>query len=380
MKPPREFAHPAAGAACAASLAVAALTLAACSDDDAATSSGTTTSGAASSSGSSATTTSSGSSGGGGGSGAGTSGSGGGGGGDVGPKPPAVGTFTQDECLGETGVDETCTLVADASACTAEKCSKLVVVFSGGDMGCVSGKGYKDVLAGYASRGYAAVCINYFETSEGSGAKPYVDEASRIDLSLREATTGAWAQAYWTGEDLLLEGISHGATAPVIAMARTTLDDAPHWRGSHFTAGCFFDGVYDTLATESLLATGALGMKPCTLPVSYQRLLERYCGPGATASTCDLASSAKAKEDSITEVSPDAFALHDFKMVECGSALPACTGDIIPGAPVESLCANLDASPTHTCAFGSLPTDSHLTCHANEYDSCRVWFESLLPP
>jgi hypothetical protein len=347
-----------------ASLALAWLTLTACGEDTASTTSGT-----AASSGSSATGSSSSASG----------GSGGSGGSDVEPKPPAVGTSSLDACLGESGVDERCTLVTDASACTAEKCSKLVVVFSGGEMGCVSGKGYKDVLAGYAARGYAAVCINYFETPEGSGAKPYVDEASRIDLALREATTGDWAKAYWTGEDLLLEGISHGATAPVIAMARTTLDDAPHWRGSRFTAGCFFDGVYDTLATANLLATGAVGKKPCTVPVSYERLLERYCGPGATAATCDLASNAKAKEDSITGVSPDAFALRDFRMVECGSELLACTGDIIAGAPIESLCKSLDAASTHTCDFGSLPKDGHLTCHANEYDSCRVWFEGLLP-
>jgi hypothetical protein len=345
----------------AAPFAVAWLTLTACGDDTALTTSGTT---ASSSSGATA----------------GSGGTGGSGGSDVGKKPPAVGTVALDECLGETGVDERCTLVTDASGCVGSKCSKLVVVFSGGEMGCVSGKGYKDVLSGYAAQGYAAVCINYFETAKGSGAKPYVDEASRIDLALREATTGAWALAYWTGEDLLLEGISHGATAPVIAMARTTLDDAPHWRGSRFTAGCFFDGMYDTLATANLLATGAVGKKPCTVPVPYARLLERYCGPGATASTCDLASNAKAKEDSITGVAPDAFALRDFRIVECGSELPACTGDIFAGAPIESLCKSLDAASSRTCDFGSLPKDSHLTCYASEYDSCRVWFEGLLPP
>jgi len=304
----------------------------------------------------------------------------GGGGGAGDEKPPATGTISLEACIGETGVNERCTLVTEASACTNAKCSKLVVVFSGGEQSCVTGKGYASVLSGYASRGYAAVCINYFETSKGSGEKPYVDEASRIDRALKEATTGAWAQAYWTGEDLLLEGISHGATAPVIAMARTTLDDAPHWHGTRFTAGCFFDGVYDVLATAKLLATGAPGGQPCTKPVPYTRLLERYCGKGATAATCDLATNAKVKEDSITEVAPEAFAVRDFKLVECGSALPACVGDIIAGEPVESLCKNLDAGPTHSCSFGSLPMDGHATCHASEYDSCRVWFEGLLPP
>jgi hypothetical protein len=299
--------------------------------------------------------------------------------GDAGPPPAASGTIAVDACRGQTGVAERCTLVTNASACAAAKCSKLVVVFSGGEMGCVSGSGYSGVLNGYASRGYAAVCINYFETAAGSGAKPYVDEAARLDIAVRAATTGAWARAYWTGEHLLLQGISHGATAPVILMARTNLDEQPHWQGRRFTAGCFFDGSYDQAATASLLATGAAGGRPCTFPVSHARWLERYCGDGATAATCDLAANPKAQEDTITGVAPATFAIRDFTMFECGSAMPACSGDIVAGAPVRALCERIDAAPGHTCSFGALPNDGHLTCHANQWDQCRAWFEGLLP-
>ena len=302
------------------------------------------------------------------------------GGSDAGTPPPASGQIVIDACLGQTGIAERCTLVTNASACTAEPCTKLVVVFSGGEMGCASGAGYNNVLAGYASHGYAAVCINYFDTSTGSGTAPYVDEAARIDLAVRQATTGAWAKAYWTGRDLLLEGISHGATAPIILMARTNLDDQAHWHGSHYTAGCFFDGSYDQVATADLLQTGAAGGNPCTFPVSYTRGLERYCGPGATGATCDLTTNAEAQEDTITDVLPATFAIADFRMFECGSALPACTGDIIPGPPVQQLCQRIDLSPTHTCTFGSFPSDGHLSCHANEYDQCRTWFEGIMPP
>ena len=200
--------------------------------------------------------------------------------------PPAVGQTIVEGCRGETGLDEHCLLVQNASACSAARCDKLVVVFSGGEMGCESGPGYGDVLAGYAAAGYAAVCINYFESSVGSAVAPYVDEATRIDIAVREATTGGWAQAYWNGAELLFEGISHGATAPLILMARTRLDEQPHWQGSLLTAGCFFDGSYDQAATASLLATGALGGAACETPVSYQRWLERYCGAGATAAGC----------------------------------------------------------------------------------------------
>ena len=113
------------------------------------------------------------------------------------------------------------------------------------------------------------------------------------------------------------------------------------------------------------------------MPVSYTRWLERYCGPGATAATCDLASEPKAQEDTLTGVPPANFAIRDFQLFECGSGLTACRGDIVAGAPIETLCQRLDDSPDHTCVFGSLPTDGHLTCHANQYDACRTWFEGL---
>ncbi len=293
-------------------------------------------------------------------------------------KPAASGQIPLNSCVGLSGVSENCTLVTNANACTQTKCSKLVVVFSGGEMGCVSGPGYKKVLEAYSANGYAAVCINYFATASGSGEVPYIDEASRIDLAVKEATTGTWATAYWSGEYLLLQGISHGATAPVILMARTQLAKQAHWQGSKFTAGCFFDGSYNQQATANLLATGAIGGNACTTPVSYLRGLERYCGAGATGANCNLSSKPKAQEDTITGLTMN-FAIKDFKMFECGSALPACVGDIIPGAPVQQLCSNIAASPGYSCNFVSLYNDGHLTCHANEYDQCRVWFEGIAP-
>jgi hypothetical protein len=292
-------------------------------------------------------------------------------------KPAASGQIVLDSCIGLSGVQERCTLVTNASACTGTKCSRLVVIFSGGEMGCITGSGYNNALAGFADQGYAAVCINYFDTPVGSGYAPYIDEASRIDLAVKEATTGTWASSYWTGEYLLFEGISHGATAPMILMARTSLANQSHWQGSRFTAGCFFDGSYDQAATANLLATGNSG-SPCTTPVSYTRGLERYCGAGATGETCNLNTNTKAQQDTIT-TAPVNYAIRDFRMFQCGSSLNACIGDIIPGAPIEQLCSNINSTPSYSCAFSGLPFDGHLTCHGNQYDQCRVWFESLAP-
>jgi hypothetical protein len=294
--------------------------------------------------------------------------------------PAPSGQIAVEACRGQTGVSERCTLVTEGWACASARCSRLVVVFSGGEQGCATGAGYASVLAGYAAHGYAAACVNAFETSTGSGAAPYVDEADRLDTAVREATTGAWARHYWTGEHLLLEGISHGATAPVVLMARTTLDEQPHWHGSRVTGGCFFDGSYDQAASAALLATGAAGGGACTAPVPHQRWLERYCGPGATGATCDLATNAKALADTVTGAAPAAFAVTALRLFECGSALGACAGDVLPAAPIQALCSALDAPPARSCTFTSLPTDGHLTCHASQYDQCRTWFEGLAGP
>lgn len=296
--------------------------------------------------------------------------------GDSVPPDPA-GTVVVDRCIGMSGVAEPCTLVTNASACTpTARCSKLVVVFSGGEQGCINQPGYAKVMAGYASKGYAAVCINYFATSAGAGAVPYIDEADRIDLAVKEATTGLWARTYWTGEHLLLEGISHGATAPLILMARTTLDDQQHWKGRSYTAGCFFDGSYDQVASANLLRTGGAGGQPCTAPVPYSRWLERYCGAGASESSCDLATLPKAQLDTIVPPPADSFAVDDFKMFECGSSLPACAGDVLPAEPISRLCTDIAGARGHSCSFVSLPKESHLTCHQTHFDDCRVWFDS----
>ena len=293
---------------------------------------------------------------------------------DAGPAT-AVETTPLEACRGINGVDEGCLLVKNASACTTTPCAKLVVVFSGGEQGCET-SGYADVLDGYAALGdWAGVCINYFETNDGSGTVPYLDEQGRIDLALREATTGAWAQRYWTGDHLLIEGISHGATAPVIIMARSTLDDQAHWHGATTTAGCFFDGSYDQVATAELLRTGGVGGSACTTPVPYQRWLDRYCG---VDQVCDLETEPSAVTDTITGVLPATFAIHDLRLTECGSNLPACGGDILPAAPIEQLCSRIDLGPNHRCTYDSLPSQSHLVCHRMSWDDCRSWFEDLI--
>lgn len=288
---------------------------------------------------------------------------------------PASRTVKLASCKGMNGVAEACTIVENATACTGAKCSKLALLFSGGEEGCGKLPGYTKTMEQFAADGWAVACISTFETGDGSDAVPYVEEAMRIDASVKEVTAGPWAAQFWTGERLLFAGISHGATAPPIVMARTALDNQPQWKGTKKTAACFFDGSMDQAATASLLATGALGEKPCTTPVSYQRWLERYCGKGATS--CDLTTNAKSQTDTITDVIPAQYAVPTFKMIECGSALRACAGDILPAPPIQATCSKIDSGPEHTCMFESIPGTSHLTCFGEAFERCGMWFDAL---
>ena len=282
-----------------------------------------------------------------------------------------------NECRGLAGVNETCVVVLNATACATAKCSHLVVIFSGGEMGCDSGTGYANVVANFTANGWASACLNYFETSTGSGAVPYHKEKDRLDVAIAAATASAWAAAYWTGEYLLLQGISHGASSPLVVMARYGADKQTFWKGSRGTAGCFFDGTVNQSASAELLGTGAVGGRPCTIPVAYSRWLERYCGSPVPAG-CDLATNPDAVMDLIENAPPSNFSISTWRLYECGSLLPPCSGDIIPRAPYQKLCARLTTG-NRSCEFKSLPFASHLTCHRDYGFECRGWFENLFP-
>lgn len=289
--------------------------------------------------------------------------------------PGPMGVIDLPACVGVAGVAEHCTLHTNATACTTARCTKLLVLFSGGEGACERA-GYQTVLTNYATAGWAGVCIDTFDTAAGSAEVPYSDEAPRYDLALREATTGAWGATYWTGAELMIQGISHGATTPLILMARTTLDDAAHWKGTAKTAACLFDGTYDQEATYDFLATGNAGAQ-CTAPVPARRWLTRYCGPTATMANCDLSMQPKAQVDTITMVPAATYAIRDFRIAECGSATDVCNSDILPAAPIQATCARIDQGPLHTCTYVTLPTESHLTCHAAHATDCRAWFDAL---
>ena len=291
------------------------------------------------------------------------------------PTPSAKGTREVTACTGMNGIDESCQLSLNGQACAGARCSKLVVIFSGGEMGCIKGH-YDSALEDYSANGWAAACINIFETSTGSSKVPYHQERDRLNAAVEAVTTSDWGRLYWTGEHLLLQGVSHGTIAPMVSMARGGVDKLPAWQGTAFTAGCFFDGSPSPAASASLLATGGLRGSACTVPLSHERWVGRYC-PDSPPS-CDLTTNADALTDTIEDVTPQAFHLRTWRIIECGSELHACTGDIFPMAPQQKLCAAIDGVDGYSCVFARLPTDSHSTCHKTHSSECRVWYDGLL--
>ena len=268
----------------------------------------------------------------------------------------------------------------DPAACANRACDKLVIYFAGGGQTCP-----QPILEAYVAAGYVAACVLLFGDAQEAGHYPYNAEAARTDLSIRATTGDPLVLAAWSGAKLLISGSSHGATAPVIAMARTTDDDAPGWKGTALTAACFMDGIYDIVALDALLGTGDAG-QPCPPPpqgvLSHARAIGRYydadplvhsCANNKCA--CDPTHSPELDEDTIVGVAPSAFSITHWKLVECGSALPACSGDVVPAGPIQALCSAIDASPDHACQLQSLPNTPHGMCAPAAV--CASWFEAL---
>jgi len=272
----------------------------------------------------------------------------------------------------------------DQKHCSVKKpCDKLVIYFSGGEMNCDDSfdrphSQYRKVLQSYVDDGYLAVCAGIFVTGQAAKELPYHGEAKRIDALLMDIRDSSTVKALWSGKHLLFAGISHGSTAPVIAMAHTTLDNQSHWKGSVTTAACFHDGVYDVVATDKYMQQGEPHQRCNALRSSS--LCNRYSDKAVSCPPLAL-SNKDVSLDSLKDIRSAEFAIQNWKLVECGSALPACAenGDWAPAGPIRDLCTALDKGSQHTCVFDSQPKDSHVACMSTQKGMtiCRDWFDKL---
>jgi hypothetical protein len=293
-------------------------------------------------------------------------------------------THRIESCRTLDGAGEDCVwnLALGRERCPGDRCPKLVVFFQGADMGCQRTEGLQKrrlgaLLDRYAHNGYLAVTACLFETLKGANAFSVGAQVPRADALVKAITSHPSVRRHWSGEHLLLAGVSLGATTPVVAMARSEIDDEARWKGSRTTAACFHDGVYDLYETDRFFWENR---RSCSAQ-RKRSLCARY--EGVKRCPYPLRVSEEATHDSSALAGAEELSVSHWKLVECGSRIekPKCAlhGDWIPAGPIEALCSKLARSPAHECEWDPQPWDSHLSCAFTPagIDRCRTWFDGL---
>lgn len=280
-----------------------------------------------------------------------------------------------------------------------QKTAKLVVFFAGAEQSCAitgaenSQMGYGKLAQSYLKSGYIFVCANLFEKpfSPWTGKLPFYAEARRIDALMKNIATHPDILKRWSGEKLLISGTDLGATAPVVAMKHNHFDKQPHWKGTKTTGACFLDGQYDVYFNQLFWL---LPEHQASCSTMFERnVCERYLGK----KECDVqtrniqaieADTLVGTDTGINSAKAGDFEIPNWKLVECGSTLPACGGssieqnDVYPAAPIRAFCDVLKtgaAEDVKNCVYSSEPTKSHTDCGLQGVADmqCINWFDAL---
>lgn len=172
---------------------------------------------------------------------------------------PGAKLHTLQKCQGLGPGTEDChlKLLVDPSKCSsANPCTKLVVYWAGGEGSCYTGV-YDKLLQSYANANFVAACAQPFTTGKESGAYPYYREFSRMDAIMKYIRQLPAVKAAWTGEKLMIGGVSHGASAPIMAIAHENALKVHEttWTGSKVTAVVAYDGISNTATLEQWAGT-----------------------------------------------------------------------------------------------------------------------------
>lgn len=194
-----------------------------------------------------------------------------------------VGT-TIERCDGTGPGNEDCHFRAlwRPDACAGGPCDVLVVYWSGGEQSCADGT-YDALLERWATSGVVIACAQPFTTSDEAGRYPYADEGARMDRimgAVRDAVGAAWS-----GRTLVIAGVSHGATAPVAAIAegRRFATRPELWTGRERTAVILFDGITDPARLEA-----SVGLSDSALCKPWHaRFVGRYGEAAPLLHACD---------------------------------------------------------------------------------------------
>ncbi len=283
---------------------------------------------------------------------------------------PSSGIVTA--CEEVTG-NESCIWQYKVDSCL-QNCDKLLIFFSGGEMNCNLDYA-QNILTSYADDGYIATCVELFETADEAGRYPYVNEAERVDASIRDIMHHPIITSRWNGKDLLISGVSHGATAPVIAMAMTTYDE--QWKGTDHTGACFYDGSYHVQQQLQFIDNNSCHeINQIDKPVlSYEHMMTRYCGSDILCDNFDNISA----NDTITEINATEYSISQWKLFSCGTGADlACSLDVMPSQPIEQVCSMLN-DQHHVCEYIDLPAPeyTHLNCAQDRITDCKIWFNDI---
>lgn len=214
----------------------------------------------------------------------------------------------------------------------------------------------------------------------------------------------------WSGADLLFAGCSMGATRYPVVAARYA-DDAG-WLGSRKTAVCMSEGVVDIAAQDAFIGPGtgtSCAGRHGRVVHGYTRAVpmtghactdspggQCACDPAHTALTYpgDCGGGDCVAFDSIVAtadrqfapgVTADSFAVEHWKLVTEGERwrddlANRCERDVVPAAPLTTLCALLDADDDHDCAIVHVPDAPHCSYfNDNLGRECLDWFTALAP-
>jgi hypothetical protein len=163
-----------------------------------------------------------------------------------------------------------------------------VVYWAGGNQTCddvdSSGKGdFDSLLSHYVERGFIAACAQPYTTEEAAGDYPYHMEWDRMHYLMQRLRHDT--SEIWDGSHLLISGASHGATAPMVVIARhrALKDYATVWTGSSHTAVVMFDGISNPRSLEEWAGSQATG-SGCGL--FHRRWVGRYGDGSPLAHSC----------------------------------------------------------------------------------------------
>jgi hypothetical protein len=284
----------------------------------------------------------------------------------------------------------------DPAHCGGGACERLLVYWSGGEQACADGS-YDPLMARYVEAGFVAACAQPFTTGDEAGQYPFTAEFPRMDLLT--ARIRAEAGAAWDGTHLLIAGVSHGGTAPVVAIAsaRAFHDHAAVWTGSTHTAVILFDGISNPATLEQFVG----GETGCGL--FHGRFVGRYgdgaplahgCANGACYCSTPAHAADWAGDTTVIGATapPSPYTCDDFtgdgqtilyRYVSCGGeGAPVCNlagGDLIPDDQQLLPQQALAVCPGVTTSYQDFPACAHTMC--STWDSCGgadgvAWLEA----